>query len=82
MEAMEYFPGMRLLVFDNTLFKDDITTPLSMTMKPATVMCWYGYRDKQYGIYPNMVDVLFDHKPDRVSKGHFVWATKELQGDL
>ena len=66
------------MVFDASLFKDDRTTPLSMTMKPATVICWYGYRDKQFGIYGNMVDVLFDHRPERVSKGHFVWATKEL----
>ncbi len=75
---MEYFPGTRLMVFDASLFKDDITTPLSMTMKPATVTCWYGYRDKQFGIYGNMVDVIFDHRPERVSHGHFIWAVKSL----
>ncbi len=75
---MEYFPGTRLMVFDNTLFRNDIDTPLSVTMKPATVTCWYGYRDKQFGLYPNMVDVLFDHRSERVSRGHFIWATKSL----
>ena len=69
------------MVFDNTLFKNDVDTPLSVTMKPATVTCWYGYRDKQFGIYANMVDVLFDQKPERVSRSHFVWATKKLQED-
>ena len=79
---MKYFPGTRLLVFDALLFKDDVTTPLSMTMKPATVVRWYGFKHKRYGVYPNNVDVLFDHRPERVSHGHFVWATKKLEESL
>lgn len=75
---MKYFPGTRLLVFDSSLFKDDIQTPSSITMKPATVVCWYGYKSERFGIYPNLVDVLFDHRPERISHGHFVQATEKL----
>lgn len=63
-------PGDRVEVFDNTLFCDDISTPLSVTMKPATIVCRYG-RKSQFGIYPDLVDVVFDHRPERVSKAHF-----------
>ena len=36
-------PGDRVIVFDSSLFKDDVSTPLSHTMRPATVVCRYGY---------------------------------------
>ena len=36
-------PGDRVLVFDSTLFRDDKSTPLSTTMRPATVVQRYGY---------------------------------------
>ena len=70
-------PGARVMVFDYLLFKNDKTTPLSRTMKPATVVCRYGTiqdricEDFVLGPYPDCVDVLFDHQPERVSKGHF-----------
>ena len=73
------WPGTRVAVFDSSLFKDDISTPLSYTVRPATVTCWYGYvseyMEREYGreaaIYPDMIDVIFDHRPERVSRGHF-----------
>jgi hypothetical protein len=64
-------PGARVLVFDPTLFKDDKTTPLSHTMKAATVVSRYGCRSLQFGKYPDCIDVLFDHRKEKVSKGHF-----------
>ena len=39
-----FYPGTRVLVFDPSLFIDDVKTPLSTTMKPATVLRWYGKR--------------------------------------
>lgn len=70
--AETFYPETRVLVFDALIFKNDIDTPLSMTIKSATVIKWYGYRHPKHGIYPNMVDIIFDHRPDRVSHGHFV----------
>ena len=60
--------GIRLKIFDNTLYIDDKTTPLSVTMKPATIQ--KVYFDKIHGRL--LADVIFDHRPDKVSKGHFI----------
>jgi hypothetical protein len=66
----------RVLVFDPRLYKDDIETPLSMTVKPATVVRRYGM--KEYGrTYPDLVDVIFDHRPEQVSTAHFTSGVKE-----
>ncbi len=71
-------PGARVIAFDHLLYMDDIRTPLSYTMRPATVVARYGQSaehlrlsDVTLGPYPDLVDVLFDHRPERVSKGHF-----------
>ena len=76
-------PGDRVKVFDSSLFKDDKTTPLSMTMKSATIVKRYGQIARHYpindftlGPYEDMVDVVFDHKPERVSHGHFTWGVE------
>ena len=69
----EILPGTRVLVFDNSLFKDDKSTPLSFTVRPATVVMRYGYISSASGYkYPDCVDVQFDHwKKGDISKGHF-----------
>ena len=76
-------PGSRVYVFDWLLFEDDEKTPLSYTFRPATVICRYGVRrswrlskmvekdDIVESIYPDQVDVIFDHRPDQISHGHF-----------
>jgi hypothetical protein len=48
---MEYYPGTRVNVFDPRLFKDDITTPISMTVRSAIVVRWYGKLKKEYWTY-------------------------------
>lgn len=40
------FPGTRVMVFDHRLYDNDKTTPLAITMQPATVVRWYGKRTK------------------------------------
>lgn len=37
-------PGIKVKVFDSRLYKNDKDTPLSMTMKSATVLQRYGKR--------------------------------------
>jgi hypothetical protein len=69
----ELMPGDRVFVFDHRLFKDDSSTPLSMTMKPATIIRRYGER-KSGIIYEDLVDVLFDHRSGIESKAHFTWS--------
>jgi hypothetical protein len=84
--SKEIMPGDRILVFEHLLFKDDIKTPLSMTMKPATVVCRYGYILHNVVLdippggwkYPDVVDIIFDHRPDKVSRGHFTDAVESL----
>ena len=79
---MEIFPGTRVKAFDTTLYKNDKLTPLSMTMKPATVVCRYGYRSYYHPewVYPDLVDVKFDHRKDYISHGHFTNSV-ELIGE-
>jgi hypothetical protein len=62
-------PGTRVKVFDHRLYKDDKTTPLSITMQPATVLKRYKYPG-----YPHedVVDVEFDYRLGEVSKAHFI----------
>lgn len=72
-----YFPGTRVLAFDSRLFVDDVITPLSVTMRPAEVVCWYG-KETSCGRYDSLVDLLFDHD-GHVSRGHFTWNGKELE---
>lgn len=73
----EIMPGDRVSVFDPRLFVDDKKTPLSVTVRPATVVCRYGKKVfysasmTRPWIYPDLVDVEFDHRPGTVSKGHF-----------
>ena len=74
-----FFPGTRVLVFDYTLFVNDKKTPLSITMKPATVVCWYGERSTYSGWTDgDLVDVNFDHSG--ISQGHFTSAVRRIQG--
>jgi hypothetical protein len=78
----DILPGTRILVFDSSLFKDDIKTPLSNTVRPATVVCRYGCygqsRLTRHYKYSDLVDVVFDHRPDKVSTGHFTNGVKVI----
>jgi hypothetical protein len=76
----EIMPGARVKVFDNRIYIDDKTTPLSFTMRDATVVCRYGERVRDW-IYEDLVDVVFDHRPNEVSKGHFTWGIEVLKGE-
>lgn len=61
--------GKRVKVFDHLLFKDDISTPLSYTMRSATIVnIRRDYDDRE------VADVLFDHRPEWISRGHFTWG--------
>lgn len=78
----EIMPGDRVRVFDHRLFKDDVSTPLSHTVRQATVVCRYGKvvfypacMEKPWR-YPDLCDVVFDHRPNEVSKGHFTYGVK------
>jgi len=79
-EANNFVEGDRVKVFDYTLFINDIKTPLSHTMRPAVVVCHYGYvsewLEKEVGReaakYDDIIDVIFDHRPNKISKGHLV----------
>lgn len=79
----EIFPGTRVEVFDHSLFKDDVSTPLSFTRRPGIVVCRYGKRSHPClgtpgWVYPDLIDVLFDHRPNRISEGHFTEGAKIL----
>lgn len=66
--------GDRVLVYDYRGFKNDVETPRSVLIRPAVVVCRYGYIT-DYGSgpcrYPDLLDVVFDHRPGEVSRGHF-----------
>ncbi len=76
----EILPGIRVLAFDNSLFKGDKITPLSITVKPGTVIKRYGIIKSSLGYrYEDLTDIRFDHirfphlKGEKmyISKGHF-----------
>jgi len=67
--------GDRVMVFDYRLFVDDKKTPLSFTVRPATIT------RIDLTTRPNepMVDVHFDHHSvEQISHGHFVWGIKKV----
>lgn len=69
-----FHPLDRVMVFDHRLFKNDRDTPISVTVKPATVLRVYRTADR----YDELVmDVRFDHD-GRESKGHFVDGVAHL----
>lgn len=75
-------PGTKVLVFDNSLFVDDRSTPSSATWNVATIIRHYG---KIIGgwRYPDLVDVRFDHRPDTISKCHITeYAVRRLTEPL
>jgi hypothetical protein len=95
--------GDRVMVLDPSLFKDDVSTPLSFTVRPATVVARYGenacwdylfngqkvpetsylrVNENFYDVwkYPDLVDVVFDHRPARISRGHFTTSVRWIQG--
>lgn len=73
------FPGTRVRVFDSRRFKDDRSTPLSVTMRPATVVRWYGATKEMYsfGPYENLIDVVFDGD-EQESRAHIVSPAIEI----
>lgn len=80
---LKEFPvGTRVIVFDSTLYKNDKITPLSMTMLPATVVKWYDITSPLPNggtITENVIDVIFDHRPEEVSHGHFTTYLSGVQ---
>lgn len=65
--------GMRVLVFDHRLYKDDVKTPSEVTWQPATVEKVYLYNGHE------VADVRFD-RDGWVSKSHFTWGIEPLEG--
>lgn len=65
--------GSRVKVFDHRRFIDDVTTPLNVTIRPATVVCRYGRKDIITGheyTYDDLIDVIFDGEFE-ISHAHF-----------
>lgn len=73
MDEQTFFPGTRVMVFDPRLFLDDRKTPSSHTIRPATVVRWYGQRGthRREWLYPSLIDVIFDYRPGVESRAHF-----------
>lgn len=72
-----FFPGTRVLVFDPSIYYDDISTP--NCIKPATVVCWYASRSTITNLVDeSLIDVIFDHRPDRISRAHFTYCVEVL----
>jgi hypothetical protein len=66
-----FLPGTRVKVFDPSLYKDDEKTPPTKTFQSATVVAWYGAVGDHGRRYSSLVGVVFDHRPETVSKAHF-----------
>ena len=66
-----YFVGEKVKVFDNRLFKDDISTPICITMRPAKILNIYKDPKEDRLLY----DVAFD---DRISKSHLIHTLQKI----
>ena len=93
-DPRDLMPGDRIFVFDNFLYKDDIQTPLSFTMRSATIVrrygthrAWRGLRSlARQNLYPGFYDTW--KYPDMVdvifdhrpgiSRGHFTSGVKSM----
>lgn len=82
--TIDLMPGDRIMLFNYRLWKDDKTTPLSVTMQPCTVLNRYGkmktrypglHDDEQLGPYEDLIDVNFDNGGK--SEGHFTYNVQE-----
>lgn len=75
MKIGEIKKGSRVKVFDHRLFIDDESTPLSITMKAATVIkCHPSAHNEE----ETLVDVEFDYRPGEISRCHFIWGIESL----
>ncbi len=73
----EILPGTRVSAF--CLFAN--ITSNNGGFMPGTVVCRYGYRSiyKPKCIYPDNVDICFDHELDRISYGHFTDGVEVIE---
>lgn len=61
-----FIPGDIIMAFDYRLYKDDKTTPLSVTMRKAVVKRWVGEPKRVYGKdlvlgpYPSVLEIVFE----------------------
>jgi len=83
-KLIEFLPKDRVKVFDHKKYKNDVSTPLSYTMRTGTVICVRGQLAEKYpingitlGPYPNLIDVLFDGDLN-VSEGHFAEYVEKI----
>lgn len=59
------------LVYDAQGFISHQQTPFKSLLKPATVV---AHRLDNHNI--EIIDIIFDHRPDIISHGHFLFGTK------
>ncbi len=72
-------PGARVKAFDSRKYIDDIKTPLSITMRTATVICRYGQKSKHSGwIYPDLCDIQFDGEKC-IYEGKFTYGLESIE---
>jgi hypothetical protein len=70
--------GDRVIVFDAQLWHEPEASALD-AYKPATIVRRYSETSKHSGYhYPDLIDVVFDHRPEKVSKGHFTTGVEKL----
>ncbi len=77
-ENETFYPGTRVMAFDYQIYIDDVRTPISMTVKPATVMCWFGERSCMGWTNGDLVDLQFDHRPEKISRSHFADGVEKI----
>lgn len=81
-----FMPGDRVLAFDHRLYRDDVSTPIAFTVRPATVVARYGKKchypvSEVTYVYPDLCDLSFDHRADDVSRGHFTDGLRAIARD-
>lgn len=75
----EILPGTKVSAFCPFSFR--IPNTSNNDFMPGTVVCRHGYRSSYNPdwIYPDVVDIRFDHIPHLVSHGHFTDGVKVIE---
>lgn len=73
--------GDRVKVFDHLLFKNDIDTPLSITMVAGTIIKVYTDERGRDLIDVRQDRIRFVHEQgeeSHISRGHFAWGVEKI----
>lgn len=93
---MEIMPGDRVKVFDGRIYKNDRETPdcfkqatvvcrygcqFPSICTPEKIKTMSEFFVNLPWNYDDVIDVIFDHRPDEISRGHFTENARRISNE-